>query len=147
MRQEILQQLFLRLKILHLYFGLCSFVATKNKCTNVCATNICNAKNFDAKKDVAKINPQKFLWIYFCKNSFCVKNFCAKHFCVTIFCLFIFATVYFAAYIFVYLIKMTIELNMQKKRCSNYGVINIQKFLHLYFCSCLFLYSYFCIFN
>ena len=100
--------IFLRHKILHIYFGVCSFLAIKNKCTNTCDTNNCNAKYFDAKNDVAKINPQKLLWIYFCNNSFCVKNFCAKNFCVTVFCLFIFATVYSAAYIFVYLIKMTI---------------------------------------
>ena len=114
LRQEILHQLFLRHKILHIYFGVCSFFAIKNKRTSICDTNNCNAKNFDTKNNVAKINPQKFLWIYFCNNSFCVKNVCAKNFCVTIFCLFIFATIYFVAYIFVCLIKITIYLNMQK---------------------------------
>ena len=108
LRQEILHQHFLRHKILHIYFGVYSFFAIKNKCTNICDTNNCNAKNSDAKNDVAKINPQNFLWIYFCNNNFCVKNFCAKSFCVTIFCLFTFATVYSVAYIFVCLIKMTI---------------------------------------
>ena len=62
LRQEILHQDFLRHKILHIYFGMCSlFAIIKNKCTNICDTNNCNAKNFDAKNDVAKINPQKFL--------------------------------------------------------------------------------------
>ena len=89
-RQEILHQHFLHHKILHIYFGVYSFFAIKNKCTNICDTNNCNAKNFDAKNDVA------------------------KSFCVTIFCLFTLATVYSAAYIFVCLIKMTIYLNMQK---------------------------------
>ena len=70
--------------------------------------------NFDANNDVAKIKPQKFFGIYFCNNNFCVKNFCPKNFGVTIFCLFVFATVYSAACIFVYIIKMTIYLNMQK---------------------------------
>ena len=84
MRQEILHQLFVRHKILHIYFSVCSFFPIKNKCTNNCDANNCNAKNFDAKNDVA------------------------KNFWVTIFCLFIFATVYFAAYYFVYLTKMTI---------------------------------------
>ena len=82
MRQEILHQLFLRHKILHIYFDVCSFFAIKNKCTNICDTNNCNAKNFDAKSDVAKIFAKKFL----CNNF-----------------LFI-----FAACIFVYLIKTTI---------------------------------------
>ena len=97
-------QHFLRHKILHIYFSVCCFFAIKNKCTNIFDPNNCNAKNFDAKNDVAKIKPQKFLWTYFCNNNFCVKSFCR----------FIFATVYSAAYIFVYSIKMTIWLNMQK---------------------------------
>ena len=139
MRQEILHQHFLRHKILHIYFGVCCFLAIKNKCKNIFDTNNYNAKNFDAKNDVAKINPQKFLWIYVCNNNFCDKNFCAKSFCVTIFCLFIFATVYSAAYIFVYMIKMTISLNMQKKRRAIFDVINIKKFLHIYFWA-----SFFC---
>ena len=73
--QEILHQHFLRLKLLHIYFGVYCFFAIKNK-----FSNICNAKNFDAKNDIAKIKPQKFLWIYFCNNNFCVKNFSAKNF-------------------------------------------------------------------
>ena len=106
--QGILYQHFLRHKILHIYYDVCSFFAIKNKCTNICDANNCNAKKFDAKNDVAKLKPQKFLWIYFCNNNFCVKNFCAKDFWVTIFCLFIFATVYSAAYILVYINKITI---------------------------------------
>ena len=74
MRQEILHQLFLRHKILHIYFGSCSFFAIKHKCTNICNTNNCNATNFDAKNDVTKINPQKLFWIYFCNNIFTAYN-------------------------------------------------------------------------
>ena len=55
MRQQILHQLFLRHKILHIYFGECFVFAIKNKCTYICDTNNSNAKNFDAKNEVAKI--------------------------------------------------------------------------------------------
>ena len=92
LRQEIFHQQFLRHKIWHIYFGVCCFLAIKNKYTNICDTNNCNAKNFAAKNDLAKIKPQKFLWIYFCNNNFCA----------TIFCLFIFAAVYSAPYIFIF---------------------------------------------
>ena len=80
LRQEILQQHFLRHKTLHIYFGVCCFFAFKNKWTNICYTNNCNAESFDAKNDVAKIKPQKFLWIYSCINNFCVKIFAQKIF-------------------------------------------------------------------
>ena len=75
------------------------------------------------KNDAAKVNPQYFVWIYFCKNSFYVKSFGAKNLCITIFCLFVFVTVYSVAYVFVYLIKMTISLNMKK----NIAQIRIHK--------------------
>ena len=136
-----LHQHFLRLKFLHIYFSVCCFFAIKNKCTNICDTNNCNAKNFGAKNDVAKINPQKYLWIYFCNNNFCVKNFCAKNFCVTVFRLFIFATVYSAAYILHIWLKWLFN-QICKKRCAIYGVINVQKFLHIYFCTCFFVYLF-----
>ena len=55
MRQEILHQRFLHYKILNIYFGVCSFFAIKNKCTNICDTNnYCNAKNFDEENDAKK---------------------------------------------------------------------------------------------
>ena len=88
MRQEILHQLFLRHKILHIYFGVFSFFAVKNKCTNICDTNNCNAKNFDPKNDVAKIKTQNFCgfifatlffvqrFIYFCNGLFCGVYLC-----------------------------------------------------------------------
>ena len=74
--------MFLRNKILHIYFGVSCFFAINNKCTNICDTNKYNAKNFDVKNDFA------------------------KKFCLTIFCLFTFATVYSTErrlYIFLYI--------------------------------------------
>ena len=80
--QEILQQHFLRHKLLHIYFGVCCFFnAIKNKCTNICDTNNCNAENFDAKNDVAKIKPQSFCGFICASSIFVAKFLCKKFLC------------------------------------------------------------------
>ena len=80
LRQEILHQHFLRHKILHIYFGVYSFFAIKNKCTNICDTNNCNAKNFDAKNDAAKKIHKNFCGFIFATTIFVSKIFAQKVF-------------------------------------------------------------------
>ena len=144
LRQEILHRHFLRHKILLTYFGVCSFFAIKNKCTNICDTNICTQKILMQKNDVAKINPQKFLGIYFCNNSFCVKSFCTKKFLCN---KFLFSSIYFCNGLFCGIYFCIFNYNdclikYAKKRCANYGVINIQKILHIYFWTSFFVYLF-----
>ena len=74
------------------------------------------------------------------------KFFAQKNFLYNNFCLFIFAMVYSAAYIFVYLIKNDYLIKHAKRGSASYGIINIQKLLHIYFCTSFLVYL-FCTFN
>ena len=83
---------------------------------------------------VAKINAQTFSWTYFCYKNFCVKNLWAKNLCVQIFCIFICER----DYVIKSAKKYCLSERLPKQRCANDGVIDIQKFLHIYFCACFF---------
>ena len=86
---------------------------------------------------------QKILKQKMMLQKFLCQKFLRKKFSVTIFCLFMFATVYSCSIYFCifnkndYLIKYA-----KKKRYENYDVINVQKFLHIYFCTCFFVYVF-----
>ena len=125
LRQVILHQHFLRHKILRIYFA-CVVSLLSNINVQIFVTQtIVMQKILIQKNDVAKTNPQTFLQTYFCK-----KNFCVQIFCIYIFesdCVIKSAKKCCAS-----------ERFTKKKRCANYGVINIQKFFHIYVCTCFF---------
>ena len=87
-----------------------------------------------------KIYVDLFLQPQFLCQKFLRKKVSCNNFLSIYFCNGLFYGIYFCKF------NKSDYLNKYaKKRCASYDVINIQKFLHIYFCACFFVYLFLCI--